>query len=109
METEINLFDLVCNLQLKIYYPTSDFDMEELMGKSGVYFLIYDNKIEYIGKSNNIGKRLKNHHIFDRLCNNAVLVYECSKKYSSYISQSEINLIKLLNPTENKAHKNKVL
>jgi excinuclease UvrABC nuclease subunit len=104
MVDNIDLFKLVCELQLKIYYPTSD-DMEELMGKSGVYFLIYDYQIEYIGKSKNIGKRLKNHHIFDRLCNDAVLVAEYDKRYKFYMDQAEINFIKLLNPPRNKSHK----
>ena len=57
----ISINEIIIKLQLKTNFKKYNCDDEINKGKY-IYFAIYNKKIIYIGKSENIKKRLNTHH-----------------------------------------------
>jgi hypothetical protein len=75
-----------------------------LLGICGIYFLMKDELIDYIGKSVNIGIRLSHHHIFNNNYHNLLFVYEYPYSHKDNLPNIEKNLILILKPKKNKTH-----
>jgi len=75
--------------------------LKELSQVSGIYFLMHDGELDYIGRSTNIANRLNGHHIFDRHWHDEVLVHEIPYKEKHRHHIVENDLIKLYKPPKN--------
>jgi hypothetical protein len=77
--------------------------LRALSRMTGIYFLVHQEEIEYIGRSVNIGNRLTSHHVFDRKHHDHILVYETGFNPHTIFNLKNIerNFIKLINPARN--------
>jgi len=76
---------------------------KHLYEESGIYFLVNQGVIEYIGRSVKIGSRLSSHHVFDPCRHNEIYVYRISHREAWKHHYVEDELIKLFKPLLNKA------
>ena len=77
------------------------------MGRSGVYFLIKNKKVVYVGQSNNVIRRIGK-HIEDGIKEFDACTYiEIKGKYIDDMGHIEWTYIQRLQPEYNKQHKNK--
>lgn len=83
----------------KVFY--SQYGLKQLYRLSGIYFLIHDGKIDYIGRSVNIGNRLMSHHVFDRNYHEIIGVYEIPFQDWYGMKTLELKLIHELKPPSN--------
>lgn len=75
----------------------------KLNGKQGVYLLVSNKKVLYIGKSIDVGKRLHNHHVFDPDLHDEIWLIEESNE--NIVRKLEDWLIRTFQPLQNKAGK----
>ena len=76
-------------------------EMKSLVHVCGVYFLIKNGEIDYIGKSTNICNRLTSHHVYDRKAHKEIWVYPVDYKLNYKLHQIEYELIRNLRPPGN--------
>ncbi len=74
------------------------------MGRSGIYFLIKNKKVVYVGQSNNVIRRIGK-HIEDSIKKfDAVTYIEIKDKYKADMGHIEWTYIQRLQPEYNKQH-----
>jgi hypothetical protein len=84
---------------MKIFYSKNG--LKELYGLCGIYFLVHQKEIEYIGRSVNIGNRLMSHHVFDRKHHDEILVCEIPFEYRWKLKNIELDFIHDIMPVKN--------
>jgi len=72
-----------------------------MYGLCGIYFLMHDGEIDYIGRSVNIGNRLNGHHVFDKTYHDAIAVYEVPFRNAWKLKNIELDFIKQYLPPRN--------
>ena len=75
---------------------------EPIVGRHGVYFLIKNKKIIYVGKSNNVIRRIGKHIGDGEKDFDAVTYIEIPKRYVADAFHIELSYIQRIKPKENK-------
>jgi hypothetical protein len=83
-------------------YKTSE-GLRQLDLVSGIYFLVCNGSIDYIGRSTGISNRLTSHHVFDRSKHDEIWVYPVPHKEAWTQHLIEDDLIKHFTPPSNQA------
>ena len=88
-------------LQLEVDIYKMPEQLPDLKCKSGIYFLVSNGVIDYIGKSVSINNRLMGHHVFDRNKHDEVWVYPIHHTERYKQKTIEYQLIRALRPASN--------
>jgi hypothetical protein len=85
--------------KLPAYYVSDG--LKHLYGRCGIYFLFHEDKLEYIGRSVNIGNRLMSHHVFDRDYHDVIKILDYPFKDRFNLKNVERGFIRRFVPPRN--------
>lgn len=88
---------LVQGMRCNVYYKQSD-----IPKKSGLYFLIYEGEVIYIGRSENLYNRLNNHDVVRKYYLQDNFVCGIIEMSADNAKSIELDVIEIVRPVENK-------
>lgn len=78
------------------------FNLDDIPRLSGLYFIIVNGEVVYIGRSESIKKRLKNHDIVRKYSGQGEMVYGIIEMSPHKAKSLELDVIEIVRPAENK-------
>lgn len=87
---------VVKGMQCDVYY-----EQEHIPRKSGLYFLLFGGKVVYIGRSDNLYNRLKNHDVVRKYYGQDDFVCGIIQMSSAEAKAIELDVIEIIRPVEN--------